>query len=102
MNWDQVIGAGGMLGSVMSIITGLAIAIYQFAKLVGRVGGLEVRVGRLEERFDRLEGRIDRLEGRIDRLEERFKEIEKKVDQILFYLAPKFKRKKTKLHRKHK
>ncbi len=63
----------GLLGTLVSIIAGVWVIVHQFTKLEGRVG-------RLEERMDRLE---------------------RKFDEILLYLAPKFRRKKTKhLHRK--
>ena len=40
--------------------------------------------------------RFAKLERRVDRLEEKVALLAEKVDEILFYLAPKFKRKKKK------
>jgi predicted nuclease with TOPRIM domain len=65
------------------------VIINRFTKLEGRVGGLEEKFVRFEEKFVKLEEKFVKLE-------EKFVKLEQKVDEVLFYLAPKFKRKKMK------
>jgi hypothetical protein len=65
------------LGILISIATGIWVILDRFGKLEGRVG-------RLEEKVDEILIHL------------------RKIDEILVYLSPKFKRKKIKhLHRKH-
>lgn len=69
----------GFFGIIMSIATGVWI---------------------INDRFGKLEGRVGRLEEKFLMIEKKIALIEEKLEEVLFYITPKFKHKKKKLYRK--